>query len=271
MNAPHVSAGQPLPAPPDFEFLRGLRPLFHAYRTYFRARVRGWERLPEGAALLVGNHNGGYMMPEAPLTVLSYHHATGYQDPLVILGHDLAFMVPGLTDFVRRCGTIQARSAQAEAALRAGRRVFVYPGGDREVVRPSRDRDRVDFGQRAGFARLALRAGVPVVPVVAAGAHDVWWVLTRGERIARWLRLDRSRLRLNVFPLVLSLPWGLTSGLLPFLPWPSRILLEVGEPLTLVGDPDNPADVARAADEVRGAMQDLMDRLVGELRAGSRP
>lgn len=265
-----MSAAQSLPASPDFEFLRRLQPLYGAYRAYFRARVEGWERLPSGPALLVGNHNGGYMMPEAPLTVLSYHQATDHQDPLVILGHDLAFQVPGLRDFVRRCGTIPARSTQAEAALRAGRRVFVYPGGDREVVRPSRDRDAIDFGPRTGFARLALRTGVPVVPVVAAGAHDVWWVLSRGERIARWTGLDRSRLRLKVFPLVLSFPWGLTSGLLPFVPWPSRILLEVGAPIRLEGDPEDPADVARAAEAVRAGMQEIMDRLARELRGGPR-
>ncbi|MEI8257902.1 MAG: glycerol acyltransferase, partial [Deltaproteobacteria bacterium] len=32
---------------------------------YFRADFRGFDRIPRGAALLVGNHNGGLMIPEA--------------------------------------------------------------------------------------------------------------------------------------------------------------------------------------------------------------
>ena len=56
--------------------------------------------------------------------------------------------------------------------------LLVYPGGDREVFRTWRDRNRIDFGGRLGFVRLALRTGVPVVPagsgapVVKVGPHS---------------------------------------------------------------------------------------------------
>lgn len=263
MNAP-VSPAPPIP---DFELLRRLSRFYPAYRAYFRARVEGWERLPEGPALLVGNHNGGFVMPEAPLSLMSYHQATGFQDPLVVLGHDLAFAFPGFKHLVPRLGAVPARPENAAAALRAGRRVFVYPGGDHEVMRPSRDRDRIDFGRRTGFVRVALRAGVPIVPVVAAGAHDVWLVLARGERLARWSGLGRSRLRLNVCPITLSFPWGLSSGFLPFLPFPAKILIEVGEPVEVSGSADDPVALERGARQVVASMQRIMDRLATELRS----
>ncbi|MGE0707294.1 MAG: 1-acyl-sn-glycerol-3-phosphate acyltransferase [Planctomycetota bacterium] len=255
-----------LPPPPDFALLRRLDRLFPAYRAYFRAELLGFDRLPPGPALLVGNHNGGWVMPEAPLTVLGYHRATGFQDPLTILGHDTAFALPGLRRFTRACGGTPARPESALAALAAGRRVLVYPGGDHEVMRPSRDRDKVDFGGRAGFARVALRAGVPIVPVVCAGAHDVWWVVARGARIARWTRLDRSPLRLGVCPVAISFPWGLGPGFLPFLPFPARVRVEVGAALHLEGDPDDPRAVHAAARQVLRAMQAQLDRLVAPLR-----
>lgn len=253
---------------PDFQLIRRLdRYFWKAYRGYFRARVEGWERLPDGPALLAANHNGGFVMPEAPLAVHSFHRATGFQDPLVILGHDLAFRVPGFKKLVPRLGAVPARPEHAAAAFAAGRKVFVYPGGDHEVMRPSRDRDRIDFGDRTGFVKVALAAGVPIVPVVAAGAHDVWHVLARGERLARWSGLSRSRFRLKVFPIALSFPWGLTSGFLPFLPYPARILIEVGEPVYVTGSPDDPTDLARGARQVVASMQAIMDRLAAELRA----
>lgn len=262
MNAPLPS----LPIP-DFELIRRLDRLWPAYRGYFRARVEGWERLPEGPALLAANHNGGFVMPEAPLAVHSFHRATGFSDPLVILGHDLAFKMPGVRDLVPRLGAVPARPENARAAFAAGRKVFVYPGGDHDVMRPSRERDQIAFGQRTGFVKVALEAGVPVVPVVAAGAHDVWHVIARGERLARWSGLADSRLRLKVFPIVFSFPWGLTSGFLPFLPYPARVLIEVGEPIQLSGSPESPTDLAREAARVVGAMQAIMDRLAAELRS----
>lgn len=255
-----------LPPPPDFAFLRRIQPiLLPAYRRYFRASIEGWERLPEGPALLIGNHNGGFVMPEAPLTTLSYHEATGFQDPLCVLGHDLAFKIPGLRRFVRACGTIPARSGPAESALRAGRRVLVYPGGDHEVMRPSRDRDRIDFGGRTGFVRLALRTGVPLVPVVCAGGHDVWWCLARGGRIARGLGLDRSRFRIKAVPVALSIPWGVAPGFLPFLPFPARIKLEVLPPIELEGSAEDPAAVQRGYERATAAMQGALTRLAADL------
>jgi 1-acyl-sn-glycerol-3-phosphate acyltransferase len=262
-----VNAPLPSLPIPDFELIRRLDRLWPAYRGYFRARVEGWERLPEGPALLAANHNGGFVMPEAPLAVHSFHRATGFQDPLVILGHDLAFRMPGVRDLVPRLGAVPARPENARAAFAAGRKVFVYPGGDHDVMRPSRERDLIAFGQRTGFVKVALEAGVPIVPVVAAGAHDVWHVVARGERLARWSGLADSRLRLKVFPIVVSFPWGLTSGFLPFLPFPARVLIEVGEPIQLSGSPEDPADLAREARKVVTSMQAIMDRLAAELRS----
>jgi 1-acyl-sn-glycerol-3-phosphate acyltransferase len=72
--------------------------------------------------------------------------------------------------------------------------------------------------------RLALRCGVPVVPVVAHGGHHAVVVLTRGDRLARAVGL-RS-VRINVFPLLAGFPFGVTSILTPPLPMPAQLTLE---------------------------------------------
>ena len=69
----------------------------------------------------------------------------------------------------------------------------------------------VDFDGRKGFLRLAHRKNVPLVPVVSIGGQETALFLTRGERLAQFLRLDRF-FRLKVLPISLALPWGLNIG-----------------------------------------------------------
>jgi hypothetical protein len=66
---------------------------------------------------------------------------------------------------------------------------------------------------------------VPIVPVVAHGAHRSAYIFAEGKRMARLLRM-RKWARLERFPLALALPWGVAAGpWLPYLPlpWPVRL------------------------------------------------
>ena len=109
---------------------------------------------------------------------------------------------------------------------------------------------------------MALRAGVPVVPVVAHGSHDSVIVVSRGEAIARALGL--GALHIKVFPILWG-PFGLTTAITPPLPMPSSITVEFLEPIDWSGfgpeAADRPDVVAACAAEVTGAMQDALDRL----------
>jgi 1-acyl-sn-glycerol-3-phosphate acyltransferase len=77
--------------------------------------------------------------------------------------------------------------------------VLVYLGGDYETFRPSWHGDQIEFGGRQGFVRLALDENVPIVPVVAIGGQETALFLTRGERAAKLLRLDKLA-RIKVLP-----------------------------------------------------------------------
>ena len=114
--------------------------------------------------------------------------------------------MPGL-GFLRKYGTVAANPANAAKALESGAALLVYPGGDYEVHRPTWESGRVDFDGRKGFLRLALKHDVPIVPVVSVGGQETALFLTRGEGLARLLRLDRM-FRLKVLPISLALPWG---------------------------------------------------------------
>src|SRR5262249_8274463 len=133
--------------------------------------------------------------------------------------------------FFGRIGVLRAgRGVAAEVLTRWKRDLLVLPGGDVDTWRPYSQRYKVQFGGRTGYARTAIQAGVPIVPVAHAAAHSTWWVLTDGQELARKLRL-RALTRANVFPISLSLPWGLTIGPWPHLPIPGTFRYRFGEPI----------------------------------------
>jgi 1-acyl-sn-glycerol-3-phosphate acyltransferase len=235
---------------------------------YFRAEVRGLERVPSGPALFVGNHSSGAVTPDLLILGAALYGAHGLAGLPFGLGHEVTIRLPGIHHVIVPCGAVRASHELAHRLFARGHKVLVYPGGDVEAMRPYRDRDRIIFDGRRGYVRLALRARVPIIPAVSAGSHATFIVLHDGRFLASWLRLDRL-LRLRVFPLTLSFPWGLTLGpLLSYLPYPTRILTEILDPIRLEPDgPDAARDedhVARCAAHVEATMQAALERLSGE-------
>ncbi|MGV9975698.1 lysophospholipid acyltransferase family protein [Nocardia beijingensis] len=251
------------PADRDPEFIASTVELgWSLVRLYFRAEVRGLERIPEeGPVLLVGNHSGGNVSPEVLVTTLAFVRRFGPRRPFFQLAHDMVMAYPVIGSLLRRFGTVNANPGNAEQVLRDGAAVLVYPGGDWEVHRPTWEEGRIDFAGRTGFLRLAWDQRVPIVPVVNIGAQQSQLVLTRGDRIARLLRLDRM-LRLKVFPISIALPWGLNIGdLAGHLPLPSKITVEFLDPIDLREAMGPELDPQAAYRHVTGLMQDALTRL----------
>ena len=248
----------------DEEFIRGQLPLMWLLATlYFRAEVRGFERVPEDRPVLfVGNHSGGNMTPDSLVFVLGFNTYFGVERPLYALAHSLVTSWPLVGRVARKWGIVTAGHEAATAALGSGACVLVYPGGDVETHRPWTVRHEIRFAGRRGFLRLAREAGVPIVPVVSSGGQQTFLPLTDGARLARTMRLDRLG-RLKVLPISLALPWGLNVGdLFGHLPLPVKIRVEVLPPIDVAerfGDDDD-----RAYDYVTARMQETLEALAGE-------
>src|ERR687883_364393 len=200
---------------------------------YFRADVKGLENIPaEGPVLLVGNHSGGNVTPDTLVFTLAFNTYFGVERRFFQLAHNLVLAMPGL-GYLRKYGTVAASPENADKALSSGAALLVYPGGDYEVHRPSWETGKVDFGGRKGWIRLALEHDVPIVPVVSLGGQETALFLTRGEGLARTLRLDKL-FRLKVLPISLALPWGLNVGdMMGHIPLPAKITVEVLPPIYL--------------------------------------
>jgi 1-acyl-sn-glycerol-3-phosphate acyltransferase len=267
VSAARSAAGLALPASGDHlaerdpDMIRRTLPAMAAlWQTYFRADVRGLDRIPaEGPVLLVGNHSGGTMIADTFVFTTRFYEHFGADRRFHQLAHDLVLSLPGL-GLLRKYGTVGASHQHARRALNAGAAVLVYPGGDHETFRPSWESAEVDFDGRRGFVRLAIDAGVPVVPVVSIGGQETALFLTRGRRAVSLLRLDRL-LRLKVLPVALGPPFGVTVLDLPGrIPLPAKITIQVLDPIELDGDVD------AAYDTLMETMQDALDRLGDERR-----
>jgi 1-acyl-sn-glycerol-3-phosphate acyltransferase len=251
----------------DPDFVRERLPLMWLVASlWYRAEVRGLGNIPDsGPVLLVGNHSGGNMTPDTVVFTLAFNTYFGVERPFYQLAHNLVMSVPGLGS-LRKFGTVAASGANGRAALQSGAVLLVYPGGDHEVHRPFWERNRVDFDGRKGFIRLALQEGVPIVPVVSIGGHETALFLTRGERLARLLALDRI-LRLQVLPVSLALPWGVNVGdMLGHIPLPAKITIETLPPIELKAEFGPDPDVDEIYDHVIRQMQDTLDALAAERR-----
>ena len=251
----------------DPDFIRERLPLMWLIASiWYRGEVRGLGNIPDsGPVLLVGNHSGGNMTPDTIIFTLAFSTYFGVERHFYQLAHNLVLSMPALGS-LRKFGTVAASPENSEKALESGAALLVYPGGDYEVHRPTWQRNRVDFGDRKGFIRLALEQNVPVVPVVSIGGQETALFLSRGERLARLLALDRM-FRLKVLPISLAAPWGLNIGdMLGHLPLPAKITIETLPAIDLRAEFGPDPDIDEIYDHVQRLMQDTLDALAAERR-----
>ena len=247
----------------DPDYIRATLPVWRAcFGTYFRSEVRGLEKIPHGPSLLVGNHSGGTMIADTFVFAVEFYARYGPCRRFHQLAHDVAVKLPGTG--IRKYGTLAASHDNARKAFALGAPVLVYPGGDYETFRPTWHGDRIEFGGRKGWVRLALEEGVPVVPVVAIGGQETALFVTRGERAAHALGLDRFA-RIKVLPVSLGPPFGVNLLDLPGrVPLPAKITLEVLDPIDLRARFGSSPDPDAVYEEVTSEMQETLSDLADE-------
>jgi 1-acyl-sn-glycerol-3-phosphate acyltransferase len=246
----------------DPDYIRRTMPVFRPpLLAYFRTEARGLEHIPvDGPSLLVGNHSGGLVIVDTFLLAYEFYEHFGPERRFHQLAHDLAARNP-LLGHLRRYGMIAASQENARRAFERDAPVLVYPGGDAETFRPSWRSAEIDFDQRRGWIRLALEHGVPIVPVVAIGGQETALFVTRGRRVAHALQLDRM-MRLTVLPVSIGPPLGINVLDLPGrFPLPSKITLQVLEPIDLRERFGARPDQDEVYDAVTGEMQDALAAL----------
>ncbi len=233
---------------------------------WFRMEIDGWENIPEPPVLVVGVHSGAPFVWDAWTVGAQWWRHFGEERTLHGTAHDALMAFPLIGRVFRSMGVLPAAPDSMATALAEGRDVIVWPGGEVDSLRPWSERDVATLGGRTGFIRLAIRMGVPIVPVATVGGADAMPVLIRGDKLARVVRLDRFA-RLKVFPIALSLPWVVSPAALPQIPLPAKIRTRFMPAVTLDHDTDlcdDEAYVNAKYDEVRATIQAGMDDLASK-------
>ncbi|GIJ48587.1 glycerol acyltransferase [Virgisporangium aliadipatigenens] len=234
----------------DNVFLPALKPL---YKTWFRTEVTGVENLPtEGGALVVANHSGTVAIDAVMLAVAVREETERY---LRLLGADLVFRMPGLSELARKSGATLACAPDAERLMRTGHLIGVFPEGFKGVGKPFSERYRLQRFGRGGFVSAALRTGVPIIPVSIVGAEEAYPMIGNVPSLARLLGLP-------YFPITPTFPWLGPLGLVPL---PSKWLIEFGKPIetaSIEGDADDPMVIFNLADQVRETIQQTLYELL---------
>ena len=230
----------------DPALLRRVMPLFERLARRHDHHVLGLERVPDGPCLLVGYH--GRPAIDAFLLALTLYRRRGRA--VRGISHALWFGVPGMAGLCRGLGLVSGEEPRLGELLAAGEPLMVLPGGSRECFRSSRVRYTLDWGQRQGYARLALRHKLPIVLFVTEGADDLYEIY--GDGYARSKRLTGT----DMFPV--CLPLGAHG--LPFGPSrPVKLTTRLLGPI--LPDPAGPDPVAALDAEVRSGVNSLLKPL----------
>ena len=230
---------------------------------WFRMEIEGWEHVPDPPVLLIGIHSGAPFVWDAWTVGFQWWRRFGDARPLHGTAHDALMALPLVGAYFRRMGVLPAARDSIATALAEGRDVALWPGGEVDSLRHWTDRDKAILAGRKGFVRMAIQAGVPIVPIATVGGPDSMPVLATGRRLARALRLDRVA-RLKMFPIALNAPWGISPAMLPEIPLPTKIRTAFQPPIEVEHDPQRAEDgdyVDAKYEEVRASIQRGMDAL----------
>ncbi len=244
------------------------------YDNYYRVSTDGWAQVPtDETVMFVGSHNGGLPAPDMHMMLYDYCRYFGTKTPLYGLMSPKVWQVfPALARVATQMGAVRAHPKMAIAALSQQANIAVFPGGVQDVFRPYSQRDRIYFHNRQGFVKLALKKGVPIVPMISYGAHATFAVLADIYPQMQALHQLGMPWFLGIdpetFPIYLGLPWGLAFGPLPHIPLPLKIHTRICAPIRFERTGAKALKDSSYVDScfwrVKNEMQTALDRLVAE-------
>ena len=231
------------------------------YRYWFRVGWEGLEKIPtEGGALLVANHAGA-IPADAP--VIMHGIETELGRPVYGLADHFFRTLPAVGTMWSRSGGVPAHPDNAYRLLHDQQQLaLVFPEGTKATSKTYSDRYRLRRFGRGGFVEIAMRAGVPIVPITVVGAEEAMPILFRMNGVAKALKLP-------YFPVTAN---SLLLGPLGYVTYfPAKFKLRVLDPVTFDVEPGlerySRSRVMEEAERIRSTMQDTLHDMLRERRS----
>ena len=231
------------------------------YSSWFRVEWEGIDKIPtDGGALLVGNHAGA-IPSDAP--VIMHGVETELGRPVYGLADYLFRGLPVVGTLWSRAGGVPARPDNAYRLLHDQKKLaLVFPEGEKGPSKPYAQRYRLQRFGRGGFIEIAMRAGVPVVPIAVVGSEETMPLLWQIPQLARALRVPYFPVTANM---VLMGPFGLA------VPFPAKFRLRVLDPVTFDAEPGQErypkSEVLEESERIRESMQHALDDMLRRRRS----
>ena len=231
------------------------------YSKWFRAEWEGIEKIPtEGGALLIANHAGA-IPSDAPVIMHGIEKELGR--PVYGMADYFFRTVPVVGTLWARAGGVSARPANAYRLLREQQQLaLVFPEGTKGPSKSFTDRYQLRRFGRGGFVEIAMRAGVPVIPIAVVGSEEAMPVLMRLPAVSRALGLP-------YFPITANLlafgPLGMA------LPFPAKFKLRVLDPIDFGVAPDqerySKSRIMEESERVRSELQEAIYDMLRDRRS----
>ncbi len=227
------------------------------YTRWFRAEWEGLENVPtEGGALLVSNHAGA-IPSDAPAIMHGIEKELGR--PVYGLADHFFKGAPVIGTLWSRGGGVVAHPDNAYRLLREQQQLaLVFPEGTKGTSKTFNERYRLRRFGRGGFVEIAMRAGVPIIPIAVIGSEEAMPILWKMPQVARTLGLP-------YFPITANMAFGPLGA---FVPFPAKMKLRVLPPVTFddVAPDQDRYSRSRIMDESENIRQQIQEALFDLLR-----
>jgi 1-acyl-sn-glycerol-3-phosphate acyltransferase len=231
------------------------------YKYWFRVEWDGLEKIPlHGGALLICNHAGA-IPSDAPAIMHGIEEELGR--PVYGMADYFFRTIPVVGTMWSRTGGVPAHPDNAYRLLHDQQQLaLVFPEGTKATSKTYSDRYRLRRFGRGGFVEIAMRAGVPIVPIACVGAEESMPILFRVNSLARALKLP-------YFPITVN---SLLMGPIGYVTYfPVKMKFRVLDPIYFDVEPGQErysrSRVMDEAENIRGTLQDSIHDMLRERRS----
>lgn len=167
--------------------------IWHGYE------IQGFDRIPETGPALIVFYHGALPIDFYYLMANVILHK---KRQIRVIGDRFLFRIPGFKLLMEVFCVQQGSVSSCVEQLREGHLMGISPGGVREAQFGD-EHYKLIWGNRVGFAKIAIEAKVPIIPMFTQNVRETFRTLSLGKG---WLRKFYEATRLPCVPIYGGFP-----------------------------------------------------------------